>query len=90
MRGLNRLFYSMALSSRTWEDNEIAMLSNLFKESWYAPFIDEKDLSGQETDMLAKMKKIKELTKHYSLQIERKEAIVESKLSLVGNEDAKV
>jgi hypothetical protein len=40
--------------------------------------------------MLTKMKKIKELTSHYSKQIERNEAIVESKLSLVGNEDAKI
>ena len=66
MRGLNRLFYSMALSSRTWEDNEIAMLSNLFKQTWYASFIEDKDMHEQEIDILTKMKKIKDLTRHYS------------------------
>lgn len=47
-------------------------------------------MSEEETDMLTNMKKLKELTGHYGKQIERNEAVVESRMSLVGNVDAKV
>jgi 26S proteasome regulatory subunit N11 len=38
IRGLGRIFYSMAVSSKTSEDNEIAMLANVYKKDWFSSF----------------------------------------------------
>ena len=48
MRGLNRLFYSMVTNSRTSDDIEIDMLSNLHKDHWFKGIKGKNKLEDEE------------------------------------------
>ena len=88
LRGLGRIFYSMAITSRTSDENEVSMLSNLYKTSWYKSFIPELDFNENQQETISQFKRIKQLTENYNKQI-IKDAKVEDQMEYVGKKEAK-
>lgn len=56
IRGLNKFFYNMVISSKTVDNYEIQMLSNLNKDQWYKPLRKELKLEEEEKDNIEKLK----------------------------------
>lgn len=88
MRGLNRLFYSMVISSRTHDTSEIFMLSNLHKPQWYHPLITNEKVEEQERESLEMIKGLNQMISLYVKQIP-KGIQEEDKMQFVGKKDAK-
>lgn len=38
IRGVNKLYYQLVVNSRTVDENEVQMLSNLNRPAWHLPF----------------------------------------------------
>eukprot|EP00347_Sterkiella_histriomuscorum_P008616 403344414 len=89
MRGLNRLFYSMVIHSRTSDETETTMLANLNKKDWSNGLQMGFDrYEDEEANINSSLIKLKEYTKEFTKQI-NKQAIVEQELDYVGKKHIK-
>ncbi|CDW91206.1 26s proteasome non-atpase regulatory subunit [Stylonychia lemnae] len=88
MRGLNRLFYSMNIKSKTSDDIETDMLSNLNKQEWSACLKRALAFEDEEQDINQQLKELESLTKQFKSQINM-DALVEKELDFIGKKQIK-
>lgn len=63
MRGLNRLFYSMNIKSKTDDEIETEMLSNLNKKEWSSSLKRSISYEDEQNDINSQLKVLLNLTK---------------------------
>lgn len=65
MRGLNRLFYSMLINSKTSDSLETDMLSNLNKKEWHQDFKKQNCYQEEDNEINRTLKSLKTLTAEF-------------------------
>ena len=86
MRGLNKIFYSISMSSRTNDELEVSMLEQIYLKPWFKAF-SQLDLERGTKLTLEKSRQLVSLTREYNTTIEKE---VKIEKQIIGKKDPKL